>query len=196
MLQVDGCLCLARSWWKLLEVQPDSSCASINTGQRRLSFIPKAFQPQQNWSTPKDSVRAGNRMEMPRRIVIFFLTSCLKTWLRVALLMPTWPNRWLADTPMEGDSPTTCLLNVDHRRLAAIAPSAHPLPSQHRYRAFPKIPVFHVAGRNDRLVKMEWQQATIDHLLGLLVPMTGTSKAMGWESFRLLGVRVERGTFC
>ena len=51
------------------------------------------------------------------------------------------------------------------KRLAAIAPSAHPLPSQHRYRAFPKIPVFHVAGRNDRLVKMEWQQATIDHLL-------------------------------
>ena len=82
-----------------LEVQPDSF-ASINTGQRRLSFIPKAFQPQQNWSTPKDSVRAGNRMEMPRRIVTFFLTSCLKTWLRVALLMPTWC--FLPDTPMEG----------------------------------------------------------------------------------------------
>ena len=50
------------------------------------------------------------------------------------------------------------------KRLAAIAPSSS-AAARHRHRAFPKIPVFHVAGRNDRLVKMEWQQATIDHLL-------------------------------
>ncbi len=50
------------------------------------------------------------------------------------------------------------------KRLAAIAPSSS-ASVRHRNRAFPKIPVFHVAGRKDRLVKMEWQQATIDHLL-------------------------------
>ena len=49
------------------------------------------------------------------------------------------------------------------KRLAAIAPSSS-ASSRHRGRSFPKIPIFHLAGRNDRLVKMEWQQATINYL--------------------------------
>ena len=49
------------------------------------------------------------------------------------------------------------------KQLAAIAPSSS-ASSRHRGRAFPKIPIFHLAGRNDRLVKMEWQQATITYL--------------------------------
>ena len=49
------------------------------------------------------------------------------------------------------------------KRLAAIAPSSS-ASSRHRGRAFPKIPIFHLAGRNDRLVKMEWQKATIEYL--------------------------------
>ena len=48
-------------------------------------------------------------------------------------------------------------------RLAAIAPSSS-ASSRHRGRSFPKIPIFHLAGRNDAVVKMAWQQATIDHL--------------------------------
>ena len=64
---------------------------------------------------------------------------------------------------MGGDSLTTCLLNVESDLLQSYRAQT---PSQHRYRAFPKIPIFHVGlGRNDRLVKMEWQQATIDLLL-------------------------------
>jgi polyhydroxybutyrate depolymerase len=48
-------------------------------------------------------------------------------------------------------------------RLAAIAPSSS-AGSRNRGRTFPKIPIFHLAGREDGLVKMQWQQATIDHL--------------------------------
>ena len=65
------------------------------------------------------------------------------------------------------------------KRLAAIAPSSS-ASVRLRNRAFPKIPIFHVAGRNDRLVKMEWQQATIDHLLR--VYDCGSSKQWGGRS--------------
>ena len=58
---------------------------------------------------------------------------------------------------------TYTLLVERGERLAAIAPSSS-ASSRHRGRAFPKIPIFHLAGRNDTLVKMAWQQATIDHL--------------------------------
>jgi len=48
-------------------------------------------------------------------------------------------------------------------RLAAIAPSSS-AGSRLRDRTVPRIPVFHLAGRGDQLVKMRWQQTTIDHL--------------------------------
>ncbi len=58
---------------------------------------------------------------------------------------------------------TYTLLVERGERLAAIAPSSS-ASARHRGRTFPKIPIFHLAGRNDALVKMAWQQATIDHL--------------------------------
>lgn len=48
-------------------------------------------------------------------------------------------------------------------RLAAIAPSSS-VSGRHRGRDLPDMPVFHLAGRNDELVEMARQQATIDHL--------------------------------
>ena len=48
-------------------------------------------------------------------------------------------------------------------RLAAIAPSAS-TANRHRGRKAPAIPIMHLAGRNDDLVKMAWQQRTIDAL--------------------------------
>lgn len=48
-------------------------------------------------------------------------------------------------------------------RLAAIAPSSS-TSGRHRGRDLPDMPVFHLAGRNDELVRMAWQQATIDQL--------------------------------
>ena len=65
------------------------------------------------------------------------------------------------------------------KRLAAIAPSSS-ASSRHRGRTFPKIPIFHLAGRNDRLVKIEWQKATIDYLHRLYE--CGFSKQWGGRS--------------
>ena len=49
--------------------------------------------------------------------------------------------------------------------LASIGPSSAGVARQ--YKSLPKvqIPILHLAGREDRLVKMEWQQAVIDRLL-------------------------------
>ena len=50
--------------------------------------------------------------------------------------------------------------------LAAIAPASCAATRQiRRGRSSPKIPIFHLAGSNDRLVKMAWQQRTIDHFV-------------------------------
>ena len=56
----------------------------------------------------------------------------------------------------------TLLFEREHL-LAAIAPSSS-AASKYRGRAIPKIPIFHLAGRQDTLVKMSWQQVTIDTL--------------------------------
>ncbi|MEC7196927.1 MAG: NIPSNAP family protein, partial [Planctomycetota bacterium] len=86
-------------------------------------------------------------------------------------MLEDWVGRGIVDPELvfstghsNGGGFTYNLLVERGKRLAAIAPSSS-ASARHRNRAFPKIPVFHVAGRNDRLVKMEWQQATIDRLL-------------------------------
>ena len=48
-------------------------------------------------------------------------------------------------------------------RLAAVAPSSS-ASSRHRGRTLPRVPIMHLAGRKDNLVKMSWQQRTIDEI--------------------------------
>ena len=170
----------------LESVQPDSF-ASINTGQRRLSFIPKAFQPQQNWSTPKDSVRAGNRMEMPRRIVTFFFDVMLEDLVA----------RGIVDADLvfsighsNGGGFTYNLLVERGKRLAAIAPLRTHSP--------PSIDTVHF----QKYQSSTWPVGTIDWsrwngsrppLTICYVSMTANLQSNGMGTLRLLGVRVERG---
>ena len=58
---------------------------------------------------------------------------------------------------------TYTLLMERGDRLAAIAPSAS-ASSRHRGRSIPPVPIMHLAGRNDTLVKMSWQQQTINEI--------------------------------
>ena len=51
-------------------------------------------------------------------------------------------------------------------RLAAIAPASCGASQKiRRGQSSPMIPIFHLAGSNDGLVKMAWQQRTIDHFI-------------------------------
>ena len=58
---------------------------------------------------------------------------------------------------------TYTLLMERGNRLGAVAPSAS-ASSRHRGRSIPPVPIMHLAGRNDALVKMRWQQRTIDEI--------------------------------
>ena len=173
----------------LFHVQPDSF-ASINTGQRRLSFIPKAFQPQQNWSTPKDSVRAGNRMEMPRRIVTFFFDVMLEDLVARGIVDA---DLVFSTGHSNGGGFTYNLLVERGKRLAAIAPCSGT-------QSPPSIDTVHF----QKYQSSTWPVGTIDWsrwngsrppLTICYVSMTANlqSNGMGKGQLRLLGVRVERG---
>ena len=73
------------------------------------------------------------------------------------------PERVFSTGHSNGGGFTYTLLMERGERLAAIAPSAS-ASSRHRGRPIPRMPIMHFAGRNDGLVKMSWQQRTIDEI--------------------------------
>ena len=73
------------------------------------------------------------------------------------------PDRVYSTGHSNGGAFTYTLFFEREELLAAIAPSSA-AAIKYRDRTIPKMGIFHLAGRKDTLVKMRWQQATINHL--------------------------------